>query len=253
MKYLACLINLEGQFAQLLAEGRPDALAVHLVLQVVAEVERSAADVRPLDDGSSAATRRPGSPRRSACPRPHGAGDATAPTAVQTRSGTPPLARARRRTRRRATWRRRDTGNGALARRVRRDGRAVRPCRRGGFVVRSASIVFDPELRFPVPAALELHVDGRRHVRDADERRSTPACSGTAGRGPAQPGRPAGRRSRWSRPGTSGSTSATRRGDPVRAWYRGPLLPHPPTDARRRPSAARPRRRPAARRHPGRS
>ena len=103
-----------------------------------------------------------------------------------------------------------------------------RPSRRAS----ASSIALRPGAALPGAAALELHVDRRRHLREPDERpRLRPARAAAASRPPTTAG--------TRRPlevvetGHVGLDQRTRRGDPVRAWYRGPCWPT------RRPRAER--------------
>ena len=244
VKYLACLVNLEGQFDDLL----PEAPA------------RTALTTFPVRR-----TRRP-SVRRL-----HAGGVRPQAMGMQVAPGLAPRRQSPRTGRRRAAHRdaaaRTDPAVSASS--VAGDGSAKRPdtgapsgytqigadvsSRHSGGFVASAPVSSSPSTRCSASrcSSLEFHLVRRHDLREAHGARSTPACSARP-RGPT-PTIAVGREPlEIAETGHVGLGQRTRRGDQVRSWYRGPLSrptrPTSPTAA-----AARARRRPAARRRPGRA
>lgn len=99
----------------------------------------------------------------------------------------------------------------------------------------SISLFIDPEYRFPVLLHWSFTSTGDTTFRSLLEGLD----SGLLGTSPSEPARSDGRRPlEVVETGHVGIDQRTRRGDSVRAWYRGPLLPHPAdTDAPRLPLA----------------
>ena len=109
---------------------------------------------------------------------------------------------------------------------------------------RSSCIAAREGAALPGARALVVHDQRGRDVRDADagpRRRPARHRARSRAAGRRRRRRPAAPRS--SRPGTSASATARAAATPARAWYRGPLVPHPDrraTSRRRRPAAASP-------------
>jgi hypothetical protein len=196
VRYMACLVNLEGQFDRLLATAPAPAPTFTLPLKQEAVALGPAGYDRHVMRAPSAA----------GVTRPKGAGAAVRPVVAETprrAAQVQPLGFVR--------------GDAAPMRERRRDfelpGLAIDPR------------VLDPVLRFPVLLHWEFttvgSLDFETLVRDLD--------SGLLGTVPATaPAEEAGRLPlELVDTGHVGLVQRTRHGDAVRAWYRGPCLPHP--------------------------
>jgi len=212
VKYHAALVNLEGQFTTLLPESPPAVLLTdHMVLQAAtalyspAEYDHMTMDVKHAG-GSSV----------MGGVLPHGdapEADAMAATATRSRLSEDLVTKANR-------------GSGAWSRTA--ETSPALELFGGtsdlGYMVGSVAQFVDPKLRFPVLVQWTFTSVGEMTfellMREADS-----GLLGTIGEHPKQA---VGRKPlEVVETGHVGLDQRTRRGDLVRAWYRGPLLPHP--------------------------
>jgi hypothetical protein len=215
-RYLACLVNLEGQFASLLPEAPPPAPRTELPLhQAALHVQSAGWDHLVMGRTPTAATPGRGGTRDA----PTG----EAPTGRQRVAGVPvttpaPFHRA---------------GQYAAAGGATGADVYVEMARGFTHVSPHATAVLDPLLVFPVLLHWSFTSAGATTFRSLMET----LHSGLLGTlpPPTQDGRdaaaPAGRLPLEAvETGHVGLPHRTRRGDQVRAWYRGPLVPHPTAD-----------------------
>jgi hypothetical protein len=251
VRYLACLVNLEGQFDALLAQAPPPAIQSVLPLVLAPAVADVAAwdkvvsgqtpsigsgpAVLPDLGGPSLAG--PGLPPDVAGPGPLGetaaplAADVQAAgiqaAAMQTFTAAPHAAGTVYEPA--ASYSLDDpSASAGIAQAMAKDF-AVESVFVGGLVADRFESVLDPKLRFPVL----LHWSFTTTGDTTFERLMQRLDSGLLGTVPA--GAPSGSDARQPplevvETGHVGLTHRTREGDQVRAWYRGPLVPHPTTE-----------------------
>jgi hypothetical protein len=235
VKYLACLVNLEGQFTQLLPKAPPHE-SVTSVPSKLAEVHADAA----LWDHTKMGRMPYGTDVGDYHGPPHGGGDDPVPfepgpfdrlpkapsqppttgaiTAVPS-SGTAAAASTQQSGWSGATVR---SGADVYAEMAADFSEAVV----SGFVVGSV-VAVDPTLTFPVLLHWSFTSFGSVTFRSLVEGLDS-GLLGTVGEEPVT-GRPP---LEVVETGHTGLEHRTRRGDPVRSWYRGPFVPHPTTAAR---------------------
>lgn len=212
VKYHACLVNLEGQFTKLLPESPPAVLLTdHMVLQAAtvlfspAEYDHMTMDVKHAGGSSVMGGLLPHGDAPEA--------DAMAATATRSRLSEDLVTKANR-------------GSGAWISTA-ETSPAVElfgGTSDLGYSVGSVAQFVDPKLRFPVLVQWTFTSVGEMTfellMREADS-----GLHGTIGEHPKQA---VGRKPlEVVETGHVGLDQRTRRGDLVRAWYRGPLLPHP--------------------------
>ena len=212
VKYQAALVNLEGQFSKLLPESPPVVLLTdHMVLQAAtvlyspAEYDHVAMDVQHANGSSVMGGL-----------LPHGEGpeaETMAVTASRSRVSEDLVTKAY-------------SGSGAWGKAA-ETSKAVElfgTTSELGYFTGAVTQLVDPKLRFPVLVHWTFTSIGEMTfellMREADS-----GLHGTIGEHPKQA---VGRKPlEVVETGHVGLDQRTRRGDLVRAWYRGPLLPHP--------------------------
>jgi len=212
VKYQAVLVNLEGQFTKLLPESPPAVLlSDHMVLQAAtvlyspAEYDHVAMDVQHASGSSVMGGL-----------LPHGEGpeaETMAVTASRSRVSEDLVTKAY-------------SGSGAWGKAA-ETSKAVElfgTTSELGYFTGAVAQLVDPKLRFPVLVHWTFTSIGEMTfellMREADS-----GLHGTIGEHPKEP---LGRKPlEVVETGHVGLDQRTRRGDLVRAWYRGPLLPHP--------------------------
>jgi len=212
VKYQAALVNLEGQFSKLLPESPPVVLLTdHMVLQAAtvlyspAEYDHVAMDVQHANGSSVMGGL-----------LPHGEGpeaETMAVTASRSRVSEDLVTKAY-------------SGSGAWGKAA-ETSKAVElfgTTSELGYFTGAVAQLVDPKLRFPVLVHWTFTSIGEMTfellMREADS-----GLHGTIGEHPKQA---VGRKPlEVVETGHVGLDQRTRRGDLVRAWYRGPLLPHP--------------------------
>lgn len=211
--YHACLVNLEGQFDQLLPQAPPHRrFTDHLVLatgtfqytqaaydQKLMGMSTSATKVGLVVDGESLDGPAAEPAPRAAQAATHYAATVSPETATAAYAGS-------------ASW-----VAGKASRKVSKDQVVSR-------IDDRAIMALDPTLRFPVLLRWSF-----TSVGDATfEQLLKNVDSGLLGTRGVSPVEPVGRAAlEVTETGHVGLDQRTRRGDLVRAWYRGPLLPHP--------------------------
>ena len=212
VKYHACLVNLEGQFTSLLEKSPPTVrLTDHMVLQA-ATVLYSPAE---YDHMTMDVTHAGGSSVMGGM-LPHGdapEADAMAATATRSRLSEDLVTKA-------------NTGSGAWS--MTAETSPAVELFGGtsdlGYVAASVAQFVDPKLRFPVLVQWTFTSVGEMTF----ELLMSNADSGLLGTIGEDPKPVVGRKPlEVVETGHVGLDQRTRRGDLVRAWYRGPLLPHP--------------------------
>jgi hypothetical protein len=213
VKYLACLVNLEGQFDDLLPKA-PDPATFTAYPVVVAETQVSLAEWDHVSMGSSpnlsgaAATAPPNAAGQAALTKVTGA-PSTAPAPFQTPS----------------TW---ATAPGSGVADVYTEmARSFDHAYAGGFVAGSV-IELDRTIRFPVLLHWSFTSFGETTFRSLMEALQ----SGLLGTADEKPDPNAAGREPLEvvETGHVGLAHRIRRGDEVRSWYRGPLVANPTVD-----------------------
>jgi len=221
VKYHAVLVSLEGkgQFGRLLEKAPPHAVStVHAVFDTSA-VEYTAAEYdHHVMESTYAGTTFPGAggspPGTGGTPRAAAAGrlEPSAYLTTFTRQATPPANEGT------STW----TG-AAYAGSLHQAAEAGYQAYVSGAALRA----FDPLVRFPVLLHWTFTTVGSETFEEL-MRSADSGLLGTRGTNPVVPqGRPP---LEVVETGHVGLDHRTLRGDLVRAWYRGPLLPHPPDE-----------------------
>lgn len=218
VKYLACLVNLEGQYPDLL-DRSPDpvpALTTSFVTQTVAYAEHAAADDHRIMDTLGAPERVSGPPDITNGPLPRASG-AAGSESLQVKSGATQGAGAA--PYQSATqWSTKDVTTATSA------DISVQMAEPFRIVQSAAGKLLDPEFRFPVLLHWSFTTTGDTTFRSLMENLDSRllgdvgnAASDLSGRLPLE----------VVASGHVGLNQKTREGDEVRAWYRGPLVPHP--------------------------
>jgi hypothetical protein len=212
VKYLACLINLEGQFDVLLAESPPHIVFTTVPVYATTNVMTTAQYDQVKMGGSPIAQQLAGGSGVSA-PRALAAGERFAHTAVTT-TGAPPYAA-------RTAWTLEQAESSAT------NIYAEMAADFGHAIVYEAEPI-DPKFRFPVLLHWSFISSG-----DATfESLMVGLDSGLIGTVPEDRRAPEGRDPlEVVETGHVGLAHRTRRGDVVRSWYRGPIVPHPTPEA----------------------
>jgi len=227
VKYLACLINLEAQFEDLL-EKSPDpvpAFATDFLLSDVAYVANATADDH-LTMGTAASPGRVKPPQfefdpNAAGPAPRAQAQATGSSTYTAKSGvaatsgaTPSAERSRW-----STTAQVQLSSTEVSLQMARDFRTVKA---------ADAALLDPEFRFPVLMHWSFTTTGSTTFRSLME----DLDSGLLGDVGEQPSELTGRLPlEVVESGHVGLGHKTREGDDVRSWYRGPLVPHPTVSA----------------------
>lgn len=214
VKYHAVLISLEGpgQFAQLLPKSPPSVvLTDHLVLESAATVYYQAAEYDHHVMSSAYGPLPAGAQGTVSGVGPHAEAASTGATAYRTGVAKDAVTTA-------------FSGSGAWQRAP--AGAALAPVQAetGIQLMGAIGALLDPKVRFPCLLHWTFTTTGDETfellMREADS-----GLLGTMGQDPQPPkGRAA---LEVVETGHVGLDQRTRRGDLVRAWYRGPLLPHP--------------------------
>jgi hypothetical protein len=212
VKYLACLINLEGQFNALLPRAPEPVITVAFPL-VEATVIANAAQWDRLGMGMApVTTTAPTTALPKALP-----GTSVSGNVMGTTSGAPPFAG-------RSGWSAPD-----LTATTDVYAEMARPFSRTDLRTRFDDlVVLDPTFRFPVLLHWSFTSIGDVTFRTLMEGLDS-GLLGTMGEGLRE--QAAGRQPlEVVETGHVGLAHRTRRGDEVRAWYRGPFVPHPTED-----------------------
>jgi hypothetical protein len=254
-KYLACLINVEGQ-TDVLPPPVPDnvvfqfefdAMAVVQDMRVVADAVVNDPDRFAMGAGAAAQQLSLAGPLHAAraAAAPLAAAPASA-AAVPNTTSTAFLAGK--------AWADGPAAIDAAAVSIAADDAPamVREAMAGGWKIPIEYYALEPTYRFPVLAhwsftvsgdatfeQLMQHIDvGLLGTLDGDEPPLTPAEQARAAKqaGPPPSARP---EPELAETGHVGLDHQTRRGDRVRAWYRGPLSPHPTTREQPDPDSGR--------------
>jgi hypothetical protein len=217
-KYLACLINLEGQF-EVLRERAPAPAPFTLIPQVTATAYVNMAGWDQMAMGMSAAASTVTAGAATATVVPHAATRAAAKAGGTTVVGTPSSAAVPFQ----------HTAEWSSANAVERGAADVytemaQPFARADLVLGDV-ITFDPSYRFPVLLHWSFTSVGQTTFRELMEGLDSGLLGTTAAATPD--GRPP---LEVVETGHVGLGHRTRRGDEVRIWYRGPLVPHPMKD-----------------------
>jgi hypothetical protein len=219
VKYLACLVNLEGQFMSLL-EKAPEPKGVATLPNKAADIHASVAQwdhtkmgrlpygvgIGPRAHGLAAPAGQPDIGSVTAVP------DAGAAASGSTQEAGWSSATAHR------------SGSDVYAEMARDFSEAVV----GGMVVNAGGLTtFDPTLRFPVLLHWSFTSFGQTTFRSLVEGLDS-GLLGTVGEDshPLEGRLPL----EVVETGHTGLVHRTRRGDQVRSWYRGPFAPHPTAD-----------------------
>lgn len=218
VKYLACLVNLEGQFLSLL-EKAPEPKGIAVYPNKAADIHASVAQWDHTKMG-----RLP----HDVDIGPHGRGRA-APSGwpdVGSVTAVPDSATAAVRGSQEAGWSSataHDSGSDVYVEMAKDFSEAVI----GGLVVDTGGLTFDPKLRFPVLLHWSFTSFGQTTFRSLVEGLDS-GLLGTIGAAshPLDGRLPL----EIVETGHAGLVHRTRRGDQVRSWYRGPFVPHPTTD-----------------------
>ena len=218
VKYLACLVNLEGQYPALL-DRSPDPVPVFttsFLTQTVAYAEHAAVDDHRVMDTLGAPERVGNPPGLASDPVPRAAG-AAGSESLQVKSGAAQGAGAAP-YQGAAQWSTRDLTTATSA------DISVQMAEPFRIVKGAASKLLDPEFRFPVLLHWSFTTTGDTTFRSLMENLDSrllgdvgDAPSEASGRLPLE----------VVESGHVGLNQKTREGDEVRAWYRGPLVPHP--------------------------
>ncbi|MEX2282227.1 MAG: hypothetical protein WEE89_07065 [Gemmatimonadota bacterium] len=212
VKYLACLINLEGQFNALLPRAPEPVITVAFplveatVMANTAQWDRMGMGMAPVSTTAPTTSLTHALPGTSVTGRVSG-----------TTSGTTPFTRA-------SEWSAPD-----LTATTDVYAEMARPFSRTDLRTRFDDVqLLDPWFRFPVLLHWSFESIGDRTFRTLMEGLDS-GLLGTTGEGLREKtaGRPA---LEVVETGHVGLTQRTRRGDEVRAWYRGPFVPHPTED-----------------------
>ncbi|MGO4257994.1 hypothetical protein [Marmoricola sp. RAF53] len=223
VKYLACLVNLCGQWDRLLAKAPP-----HVDLTLVPELLETRA--YSLADVDHARMNLATGPRLGATALPQGLPKGLpkdAKAAGSTRTGVgrtvvdaevaAPYAGA-------AGWAS-VSDQHEVANIYTRMAAPFGLATTSGFIG-GDFIAIDPELRFPVLLHWSFTSTGDETFRSIMESLQS-GLLGTEPKGPAKPGRPP---LEIVETGHAGLAHRLRGGDEVRSWYRGPFVPHPTED-----------------------
>jgi hypothetical protein len=212
VKYLACLINLEGQFDVLLPESPPNTLITTFPVYATTTNVMTAAQYDQVKMGAAPVAENLASGPGVAAPRALAAGQMFAHTSVAT-TGAPPYTAP-------TTWSLEQAEASATS--VYAEMAAD-----FGYSIFVETEPTDPKFRFPVL----LHWSFVSSGATTFESLMRGLDSGLIGTVPEERRAPDGRDPlEVVETGHVGLTHRTRRGDVVRSWYRGPIVPHPPLD-----------------------